>query len=130
MIKLKRETDYAVQLIQYLLGKKGKFVSLREFSLKSGISFWFLQKIARRLSLAGIISAEQGVNGGYKTNVPSSTLSMYKIVEAMEGKPMITPCVCGGNRFCSDNKKCSFKSIAVKLNKDVIKVLQNMKITA
>lgn len=111
MFALKKETDYAVQLLQYLNKKKKTFVSLREFSEKSGISFWFLQKIARKLNLAGVIEAEQGVNGGYRTHGPLKNLNLYKIFEIMEGK-MAAP----------ESK------MNAKLNKDIIKVLQKVKI--
>lgn len=111
MFALKKETDYAVQLLQYL-GKKNKnFVSLREFSEKSGISFWFLQKIARKLNLAGFIEAEQGVKGGYRLQTPAKALNLYKIFEAMEGKMVVTK-----------------SKMNAKLNKDIIKVLQKVKI--
>ena len=129
MIKLKRETDYAVQLIQFLLQKKGKNVSLREFSKKSGISFWFLQKIARKLNLAGVINAEQGVNGGYKLGIPEKKLNLYTVVEIMEGCPAVAPCVHANNRFCGETKKCGFKNIAIRLNKDIVKALQSVKIS-
>jgi len=131
MFSLKRETDYAVQLIRFLSDKNGKkFKSLREFSNKSEISFWFLQKIARKLNLAGIIEAEQGVNGGYKLKVPVKSLNLYKIFEVMEGKQVTTPCLGGDCDCAGDHKVCYFKSISVKLNKEIIKALQKVKITA
>ncbi len=118
MFALKKETDYAVQLLRYLGTKipkgppSGKiFVSLREFSEKSGISFWFLQKIARKLNLAGIIEAEQGVKGGYRLQVPKKALSLYRVFEIMEGKMAVPE-----------------SKMNAKLNKDIIKVLQKVKI--
>ncbi len=111
MFALKKETDYAVQLLQYLNTKKKNFVSLREFAEKSGISFWFLQKIARKLNLAGIIEAEQGVNGGYRMHA-AKNLSLHKVFEIMEGK-MVAPS----------------SKITAKLNKDIIKIMQKVKIS-
>ncbi|MEK7680625.1 MAG: Rrf2 family transcriptional regulator [Patescibacteria group bacterium] len=128
MIKLKKETDYAVVLVQYLIRNKDRRISLREFSNVSGISFWFLQKIARKLNSAGIIKAEQGVNGGYKITAPIFKLNLYKIVEAMEGAPALTSCACDLNKSCFDGKSCAFKSSAVKLNKQIIKMLQKVKV--
>jgi len=130
MFSLKRETDYAVQLIQFLSDKKGKkFKSLREFSEKSEISFWFLQKIARKLAIAGIIKAEQGVNGGYKLNVQAKTLNLYKVFEVMEGKQAFTPCLKDENFPCAGKgKNCCLKAISSKLNKEIIKALQKVKI--
>lgn len=131
MFSLKRETDYAVQLIRFLSDKNGKkFKSLREFSKKSGISFWFLQKIARKLNLAGLIEAEQGVNGGYKLKVPLKSLNLYKVFEVMEGKQVTTPCLEGESGCAGDHKNCYFKSVSTKLNKEIIKALQKVKIAS
>ncbi|MFA5062013.1 MAG: Rrf2 family transcriptional regulator [Patescibacteria group bacterium] len=131
MFSLKRETDYAVQLIKYLSGKGGKkFKSLKDFSKESEISFWFLQKIARKLNLAGIIAAEQGVNGGYAMKVPLKGLTLYRIFEIMEGKQAVTPCLLGEIECAGNHKKCKFRTMTAKLNKEIIKTLQQVKISA
>lgn len=129
MFGLKRETDYAVQLLQFLDAKKKTFSSLREFSKKSNISFWFLQKIARKLNLAGVIEAEQGVNGGYRLALPIKKISLYKVFEIMEGKPAITPCLRCADYSCVNlDKKCAVKKIAEKLNKNIVKIMHGVKI--
>lgn len=129
MFAIKRETDYAIQLFQFLAAKKDKIVSLKEFSKISGISFWFLQKIARKLHLAGIIEAEQGVMGGYHLKAPVKNLTLLKIFEVMEGKLAIAPCLgdkvysCGGK-----DKDCRIKKMSAKLNKELIRIMRRMKI--
>lgn len=129
MFGLKRETDYAILLLQFLDAKKKIFSSLREFSHKSGISFWFLQKIARKLNLGGIIEAEQGVNGGYRLSQPLKNISLYKVFAVMEGEPAITACVrCADYSCVNYGKKCGVKKIAEKLNKNIIKMLRGVKI--
>jgi len=130
MFGLKRETDYAVLFLQFLGAKKKVFSSLREFSKKSGISFWFLQKIARKLNLGGVIEAEQGVNGGYRLSRLLKDVSLYKIFGIMEGEPAITPCLrCAEYSCANSDKKCGVKNIAEKLNKNIVKMLRNTKIT-
>ena len=100
-----------------------------EFSKKSEISFWFLQKIARKLNLAGIIEAEQGVKGGYRLHAPAKNLNLYKIFEIMEGKLAITPCLNCKDYVCNNyNKKCGVQKITAKLNKSMIKMMQKVKI--
>jgi len=129
MFTIKRETDYAIQFLRYLAGKKDKFKSLREFSELSGISFWFLQKIARRLHLTGLIDAEQGVNGGYRLNIPKTKLTMLAVYEAMEGKLAVSPCVIDKEFVCAGkNKKCFFKNMSAKLNGEIKKSLEKIKI--
>jgi len=129
MFALKKETDYAVQLLKYLKTKKKNFVSLMEFSKDSGISFWFLQKIARKLNLAGIIEAEQGVKGGYRLHMPVKNLNLYRVFEIMEGKMAITSCLASKECACGSlSKQCNVQKITTKLNKEMIKMMQKIKI--
>jgi len=129
MFAIKRETDYAVQLVQFLATKKDKFVSLKDFSDISGISFWFLQKIARKLNLAGIIEAEQGVMGGYRLKKTGRKLTFFRIFETMEGKLTVAPCLGTKNySCCGKNKDCKNKKMSARLNKELIKVMRKVKI--
>jgi Rrf2 family protein len=129
MFAIKRETDYAVQLIQFLAAKKDKFVSLKDFSDISGISFWFLQKIARKLHLAGIVEAEQGVMGGYRLKKSAKKLTLLKIFEIMEGKLAVAPCLGTKNySCCGKSKDCKNKKMAARLNKELVKVMQKVRI--
>jgi len=132
MFSLKRETDYAVQLVCFLSRKNGRpYKSLREFSDRSGISFWFLQKIARKLHLAGVIEAEQGVNGGYKLKLPVKSLNLYKIFEIMEGRQATTPCLGEAGSSCAlSGKSCCFRSASAKLNKEIVIALKKIKIAS
>ena len=129
MFALKKETDYAVQLLKYLKTKKRNFVSLMDFSKESGISFWFLQKIARKLNLASIIEAEQGVKGGYRLHMPVKNLNLYRVFEIMEGKMAITSCLASKECACGNLKKqCNVQKITTKLNKAMIKMMQKVRI--
>jgi Rrf2 family protein len=129
MFAIKRETDYAIQLVQFLAAKKDKFVSLKDFSDISGISFWFLQKIARKLNLARIIEAEQGVMGGYRLKKTNKKLTLLKIFEIMEGKLAVAPCLGAKNySCCGKNKDCKNKKMSARLNRELVKVMQKVKI--
>ena len=66
MFTLRRETDYALQMLKILSKNKNQVESLSKIAKDTKISFLFLQKIARKLRLANIIKAHQGVEGGYQ----------------------------------------------------------------
>src|SRR3989338_5273249 len=129
MLCFRRETDYALQLVRQLASHKG-YLSLKEFAKQSGISFWYMKKIAYKLSLANIIEAEQGVNGGYKLAVPAKKLTIYDVVKVMEGNPAMATCL-EKNAECAvkGHKYCFWRNKMTSINKQFIKILRKEKIT-
>jgi len=126
MLSLRKETDYALQFIQYLGKDISKCHSLSKFAEDSDISFYFMQKIARKLSKAGIIKAEHGVNGGYRLDVNPKKLTLYRVIKIMEGGVRLAECVDKKEHECECNNKCRVKSIISKLNRDISKSMQNI----
>jgi len=128
MFQLRHETDYAIQFLS-LLAKSKKKISLNDVAGQSGISFLFLQKIARKLRLAGFIKAEQGIKGGYELAVPAKSLNLRKIVVVVEGKCGLVACCCGPSCHCEKEGKCKTKKKIMQANKDIMKVLEKVKLT-
>ncbi|MBI5221251.1 MAG: Rrf2 family transcriptional regulator [Candidatus Magasanikbacteria bacterium] len=122
MFSIRRETDYAIRLLKALDKSKGDLVlSLNEVSKDTKISFLFLQKIARKLRLAGIIEALQGVEGGYRLKIDSEKISLKKIIEVTEGKCCIFD--------CSDEQNSPPQKNLKKINKKIIKILEQTKLS-
>lgn len=120
MITLRRETDYAIHLLKELSRSKTKYLSLHEVAEKTGISFLFLQKIARKLRAARLVKAEQGVSGGYCLNIPASKITLKAIITATEKDSAILPCLCvKGGKCPGDMKRCALKSNLGKINKKI-----------
>lgn len=128
MFQLRHETDYAIQFLSLLAKAKNK-LSLNDVALRTGISFLFLQKIARKLRLAGLVKAEQGVNGGYVLTVPAKTLSLKKIVSAVEGQCGLVSCCCGDSGKCARAEGCGAKKKLTQVSKDIMKILEKVKLT-
>jgi Rrf2 family nitric oxide-sensitive transcriptional repressor len=129
MFHLRRETDYAIQLLQYLRSKNG-YSSLKDFAEESDISFWFLQKIARKLNKAKIIVSGHGVNGGYKLNILPKKFNLKILLSVMEGDLALTPCIKENSDIICAKKPavCPVRKIMMKLNKEICKCLVKVKI--
>jgi Rrf2 family protein len=121
MLTLRRETDYAIHLLKHLTQTKGDFVSLRILAEATGISFLFLQKIARKLRQARLIKAGTGMSGGYCLNIPPDKITLKKIIEATEGPGSVFPCLCNKNavKCPGRDKKCPLKTRLGKINKQI-----------
>jgi Rrf2 family transcriptional regulator, iron-sulfur cluster assembly transcription factor len=128
MLSLRKETDYALQFLQYLAKDTKKCYSLKKFAEKAGISFYFMQKIARKLTKSELIRAEQGVNGGYCLNTNPKKLTLYKVVSIMEEGIRLLPCVGDLKCECKKGRTCRVKKIMCKMNNEVIKSMQRVKI--
>ncbi len=127
MLSLRRETDYAIQLLRVLAMSKSE-VSLKEVSDKIDVSFLFLQKIARKLRQGGIIRAEQGVNGGYELLIAPRRLSLLKILSVTEGNCLLLPCLGKPSFTCAKSGQCCLKNKVSKLNKELLKMLEKIKL--
>jgi len=127
MFALRKETDYALQLLKLLAKNKKGAVSLKEVSKKTGLSFLFLQKIARKLRLAGLISAELGVEGGYKLKLPAEKITLKKVVSVVEGGCSLWSCCEKG--ICKRMGKCLLYKKVTKINNRILKVLEDVKLS-
>lgn len=124
MITLRRETDYAIILLKELSKEKHDCLSLRRISDLTGLSFTFLQKIARKLRKARLIKAEQGVAGGYRLNIPAKRINLKMVVEATEKSAAISPCLCKTGVCPSGRQKCFLKNRLGKINKQIENILK------
>ena len=127
MFSLNKETDYAIQLLKIIPKDKKFCVSLKDVALETGVSFLFLQKIARKLRLAGLIRATQGINGGYSLTKKQKDISLKDIVAAIEGGCAVLPCYCSSKKCLT--VKCGLKNKMKKINDDVLKVFTKTKLT-
>ncbi|MDO8499546.1 MAG: Rrf2 family transcriptional regulator [bacterium] len=91
MFQLRKETDYAIKFLKALSMHEHRPLSLHDVSLATKISFLFLQKIARKLRLAGLIASTHGQNGGYTLAMPAGRITLNKIIVTMQGHCELLP---------------------------------------
>lgn len=128
MLAFRKETEYALRFLQYLAKNKQGCCSLSKFAANSGISFYFMQKIARKLTRQSVIKAIQGVHGGYGLKMPAKKLTFYNIVNIMEDGIKLLPCMNNIKDCKKKLKKCQTRTITYDLNTKIIKAMQNIQI--
>ena len=126
MFSLRRETDYALQFLKILSKSTAGPASLKKISIQTGISFLFLQKIARKLRMAGIIKSAQGVDGGYEINVHPKKITLKEVITVMEGGCSLWSC--HKNDKACGSKDCVIKENAGLINERILKVLDKVKV--
>ncbi|MDD5043366.1 MAG: Rrf2 family transcriptional regulator [Patescibacteria group bacterium] len=129
MFTINRQSDYGLRLMVELAKNKDKKpVSLRKFAEKYGISFLFLQRLAGKLRQAKLIRSMRGSGGGYILTKKPAQIKLGDIFRALEGKVAVMRCLKGG-KSCPAISACSTKKILFRLNCDINKALNKIKLS-
>lgn len=105
-LQFNQATDYAFRFVLYLAGTaEGEIVNGQTISEKQHIPSRFLLKISRYLTKAGLLKSYRGVEGGYALARRPQNITLYDVVEAMEGPIAIHRCL-GDREAC--NRQCTY----------------------
>lgn len=97
---------YGLRASLYLAANQnGEYVSIREMSDKLDISFHFLTKTLQQLTKAGLLESQKGPKGGVRLTKKGSKISLFEIVEAIDGRDLFTECALG-LPGCGSEKPC------------------------
>ena len=112
------ETDYAIRMVRQLL-LTGKRMDARTLSKETDVSLRFALKILGKLVSAGLIRSYTGIQGGYETARGVSEISLYDVIEAIEGSYRISRCL-DGEYCCPRNTGdvCHVHQVFEEINRD------------
>ena len=120
-LNLTKKADYGLFLLTMLAQGKSENKSIKTIADKNGLSFSFLQKIARDLQKGGLIDAERGKFGGYQLIKKPEQITLKEILETLEGPIAIAPCFNStkGNPCCAHKPFCTIKNGLKKINEEI-----------
>jgi len=107
-MKLTTKGRYAVMALADL----AKFdpsgpVSLRDISLRQGISLLYLEQIFLKLKKKNIVNSTRGINGGYILNKEPSKIKLSEIFSAVDEKVKTVKCNKKSKKACNGKStKC------------------------
>ena len=116
------ETDYAIRIVDRLI-KAGGRLDAKTISERTSVPQRFALKILHKLVSGGVVKSYKGANGGYEIAVEPSKLSLYDIVELMEGTYRFSRCV-GESYNCSCELPCAYKMVFSDISEEVCKMLR------
>lgn len=106
MIRINRQTDYAVRVVLALSKKEaGKRVSTSEIGREMLIPPALLQRIVAELASGKFINTQAGRDGGISLAHEPKDISLLQIVEHFEGELYLSDCVLKPGD-CPFDKKC------------------------
>jgi Rrf2 family protein len=84
--------EYGLHCLLWLAGSPGAPLSSRDLADFQGISPSFLAKIFPKLEKAGIVSASEGIKGGYLLARRPEDITVLAVVDAIEGRKPLFDC--------------------------------------
>ncbi len=118
--------------VRYLaFNSKGKYSTAREISEYYDIPYELVAKILQKLTRKRVIASFQGFRGGYFLTKSPEQITLDEVIKAIEGNYKITDCLNenGEQSECSLVQYCRIRDPLIKLQKEVDKLFQNMKLT-
>jgi Rrf2 family protein len=102
-----RQCEYALQAVIFLaLRKEGERVSIKDLTKKLDIPYHFLAKILQNLTKKGLLASLKGPGGGFALGMPAADITLFHIVEAIDGVDLTQKCVMGFAE-CSGKNPCA-----------------------
>ena len=107
-MKLSSRGRYAVMALADMAAfDKQKPVSLRDISLRQGISLLYLEQIFLKLKKNNIVNSIRGTNGGYILNKEPSKIKLAEIFKAVDEKVKSVSCKKESKKACNGKStKC------------------------
>ncbi len=118
-----RQCEYALQAVLYLaLRPEGEMTSIKSLARELGIPYHFLGKILQDLTRKKLLSSLKGPTGGFALAVPAKDVTLFHIVEAIDGAGFMRNCVLGFPE-CSGTNPCAVHSAWAGLRDEIYQML-------
>ncbi len=118
-----RQCEYALQAILYISSKSdGGYTDIKEISNSLSIPHHFLAKILQSLSKRGLLRSQKGPSGGFALSGGPDTITLYHIVEAIDGNAFLHDCVLG-LPVCDGKNPCPVHEKWGELREEIHKLL-------
>jgi len=105
MLALSRTSGYAIYALARLAGPGGAWTLAKDIASSAEIPKAYLSTILNALARNGLIKAKRGYRGGFALAKPAKKISVFQVVEAVEGRAWREGCLLGLAR-CSDERAC------------------------
>ena len=121
---------YALQAMCGLAAIRSQgYASMQEICAGTDLPDQFIAKIMRSLTKAELLTSARGRNGGFALAREPGSISLYDIVEVIDGVQQYTGCVLGLS-ICDDKQPCSQHEHVKPVRRQVLSYLKNTTLDA
>lgn len=124
-MQLSTKVRYAARaMIELAMHYKEDPIQLNDIACKQEISVKYLEQIMAPLRARGFVRTQKGSRGGYHLAVKPEDITLYDIVESIEGSLAPVACV-DNNGQCDRSKICVTRNVWSRIKDAVKKELEN-----
>ena len=109
-LDLTKRSDYAIRAMLALTMTREGLLSSRKIAEEMKIPPRFLPQIMGDLTRAGLVDAHPGRAGGYKLAQAPESVTLLRVIEAVEGDPHRQICVMRGTT-CGQDGECGVHDV-------------------
>lgn len=129
MLKLTKKADYGLIALKHLAAHPGKrSASVKELGDCYRIPVPILAKVLQKLAKEGLLTSEQGTNGGYRLARSPQTITALEVVRAIDGPIILTSCFTD-HRECDQSNSCTVKEPLRKVHEGILRLLDGITIS-
>jgi len=112
MLKINRQTDYAVRVVLALAQREeGARIPSSDIQKEMLIPKAFMSRIVAQLAREGLINTFPGRDGGLSLPRPASKITIKDVVESFEGPILLSECIqVTGEDDCPFQSNCPVRS--------------------
>lgn len=116
MNKVHRKVEYALMALKHVAHKPvGALTTAKEVADAYHAPFEAVARSLQILAQKGVLRSEQGAQGGYRLAKSLNEISMYELIEIIEGPTRIAKCLNSGEP-CEIQSACNIISPIQNLN--------------
>lgn len=97
-------------LLDIALHHENGAVNLKDIARRQKISAKYLWQVINPLKAGGIVRVTRGAKGGYVLAKPAERITLYDVLEILEGPVALAECV-GSRRTCERSADCVTREI-------------------
>ncbi len=125
-MNISKSTGYAVHALAYMVFRNtGTPVQISEISRFQNVSKTYLAKIFQQLAAADLVAGQRGVSGGYLLTKQPEDITLFDIVEAVEG-PVEKDHCCLGILGCPIKPHCVVLGVFSDVNRNLVLNLKSI----
>ena len=126
MLRLNRLTDYAVVVLAQMAAQPERLRTAQQIAQDTALPLPTVAKLLNALARAGVITSLRGAAGGYSLARPADQVSIFEIVQALEGPIALTACVDGSADSCEVESLCPMRGNWEQVNQAIQRALQGV----
>jgi Rrf2 family protein len=132
MLKLTKKADYGLIALRHLAQTIRRpetgvrtSASAKDIADAYGIPLPLLSKVLQKLARSGMLTSEQGTNGGYRLSREADQISTLEVIRAIDGPIILTQCFTE-HSGCSRTELCPVREPLRKVHEGILGLLSSI----